>query len=227
MKVVILGDGTLGAELVKQSGWDYYSRKKDNLDITQFRTWPPAVLGDYDTVINCMAYTETYSPDKERNWEVNVVAVEQLAEYCNLEHKKLIHISTDYLYAGSVPNASEEDVPVHLPTWYGYTKLVGDAIVQLRCKDYLICRLSHKPTPFPYLEAWTDLSTNCDYVDVVARLVLNLIKQNCQGIYNVGTQSKTIFDLAKRTNPKVQPITKPEKAPADTTMNLLKLSNTV
>ncbi len=29
---LILGDGWLGTELVKQTGWDYISRKKDGID---------------------------------------------------------------------------------------------------------------------------------------------------------------------------------------------------
>ena len=29
MKALILGDGLLGSELHKQTGWDYISRKKD------------------------------------------------------------------------------------------------------------------------------------------------------------------------------------------------------
>ena len=39
MKVLVLGDGLLGSEIVKQSGWSYISRKSlgasilDNLDL--------------------------------------------------------------------------------------------------------------------------------------------------------------------------------------------------
>jgi len=34
MRVVVLGDGLLGSEIVKQTGWDCLSRKKDKFDIT-------------------------------------------------------------------------------------------------------------------------------------------------------------------------------------------------
>jgi dTDP-4-dehydrorhamnose reductase len=56
----------------------------------------------------------------------------------------LVHISTDYLYSGSVSNASESDVPVHCNNWYGYTKLLADGLVQLESNNYLICRCTHK-----------------------------------------------------------------------------------
>mgnify|MGYP003121849538 FL=1 len=32
-KILVLGDGLLGSEIVKQSGWDYISRKKDDVDL--------------------------------------------------------------------------------------------------------------------------------------------------------------------------------------------------
>ena len=32
-KILILGDGLLAKELIKQTGWDYISRKKDGFDI--------------------------------------------------------------------------------------------------------------------------------------------------------------------------------------------------
>ena len=34
MRVVVLGDGLLGSEIVKQTGWDIISRKKDRFNIT-------------------------------------------------------------------------------------------------------------------------------------------------------------------------------------------------
>ena len=34
MRVLIIGDGLLGSEIIKQTGWDYISRKKDQIDFT-------------------------------------------------------------------------------------------------------------------------------------------------------------------------------------------------
>ena len=33
MKVLVLGDGLLGSEIVRQTNWDCISRKKDGFDI--------------------------------------------------------------------------------------------------------------------------------------------------------------------------------------------------
>ena len=225
MKVLILGDGKFATELVKQTNWPFISRKKDQININSKSSYKLYIENFY-VVINCIAYTDTYSVDKEKNWNVNVKFVKDLCDICNELNKKLIHISTDYLYSGSKEVASEEDVPVHLPTWYGYTKLIGDAIVQLELRDYLICRLSFKENPFPYKAAWSDIKTNTDYIDVIAKLTIELINKGASGIYNIGTEVKSIYELAKKTN-KVKPINRPPEVPFDTSMNINKLLRTL
>jgi dTDP-4-dehydrorhamnose reductase len=224
MSIVILGDGLLGKELAIQTNWDVLSRKKDVIDFDNLSSWSYKLLC-YDIIVNCIAFTKTYENNREESWSTNVEALDQLIDYCNKTSKKLVHISTDYVYAGSEENCSEEGVPVHNNSFYGYTKLVGDALVQLRCNDYLICRLSHKPNPFPYEKAWSDVQTNCDYVDVIAGLVVKLITNKSQGVFNVGTETKSIYELALKTNKEVGLSTRPPQAPQNTTMDLTKLNN--
>ena len=223
MKILVLGDGLLGSEIVKQTNWDYISRKKDLIDVREFSLWS-GLLDPYDIIINCIAYTNTYGKNKEESWESNVRFVDSLSKFCSSQDKKLVHVSTDYIYAGSVTEASENDVPVHIPTWYGYTKLVGDAIVQLNCDNYLICRLSHKPYPFPYDKAWTNIKTNCDYTNVISEMIVELIQSGATGVYNIGTENKSIFDLAKKTRD-IIPIEKPDHVPSDVSMNLQKFNS--
>ena len=137
MKNLILGDGLLGSELVRQTDWDYISRKKDGIDFTDYSTYEH-FLESYNEIINCIAYTDTYSEEKDRHWNVNYAGVADLVHLCNFHNKKLIHISSDYLYTHSKENASEEDVPVHCRNWYGYTKLLADGYVQLKSNNFLL-----------------------------------------------------------------------------------------
>jgi dTDP-4-dehydrorhamnose reductase len=222
MRVLVIGDGLLGHEIIKQTGWDFISREKNNIDVTSNENSVTAeMIKEYDTIVNCIAYTKTYEQDFDNAWSINCVYLNKLIEITNMLNQKLIHISTDYIYANSVTNASEEDVPVHLGTWYGYTKLVGDALVQLRSKNYLICRLSHKPYPYPYDNAWVDIKTNGDFVNVISEMVINLIRSNENGVYNVGTEEKSIYDMVKK-HKSVNPSKKPIHVPYDTTMNVNK-----
>ena len=226
MRCLVLGDGLLGSQVISQTGWDFVSRKKNSVSAEDFLNWS-YLLDSYDTIINCIGFTKTYENNQKDSWDLNVVFVNQLIDYCNNNSKKLVHISTDYLYSGSVPNATENDVPIPVNTWYGYSKLVGDALVQLQSKNYLMCRLSHKPNPFPQESAWTDIHTNCDSADVIADLVVQLVELNADGVYNVGTEVKSIYDLAKRSNPDIKAINKPAHVPNDISMNIDKLNKKI
>lgn len=223
MNVIVLGDGLLGKEIINQTSWDFISRKKNKIEFNNIDSFSE-LLVNYDVIVNCIANTNTYSTDKNSMWNTNVVSLNNLIKFCNEHNKKLVHISTDYLYSGAVENASEDDVPVHLPTWYGYSKLIGDALIELESNDYLICRLSHKSYPYPYDYAWDDIKTNCDYTNVISSLVIDLINKNANGIFNVGTEEKSLYELALKSK-LVKPIKKPNYVPDNTTMNLNKLKN--
>jgi dTDP-4-dehydrorhamnose reductase len=224
MKVLVLGKGKLGGEIVKQTGWDYLCRAEHEITIDNFDEWKNR-MDEYDVVVNCIANTDTYSDDKEKHWKANYELVTFLAEYCDDNRKKLVHISTDYLYQNSVDGAKEEDEPLFEHTWYMFTKLLADEYLKEHAKNYLICRLSHKPYPFPYDSAWTDVMTNADYTPVISGLVIELIKNGAEGLYNVGTERKTIYELAQRTNKNVKKIVSPPHVPKNISMNVSKMEN--
>lgn len=233
MNIVILGNGLLGTEIQKQTGWDVISRKGNGFDITQpdkfmsyFTNVFDGVIASkkYDIIINCIANTNTYSDNKEEHWNINYKGVANLTDFCNLWGIKLVHISTDYVYTNSIDEASESDIPIHGNNWYSYTKLLGDAYIELKSNDYLICRGTHKPNPFPYDKAWVDQIGNFDYVDVMSNLIIQLVKNNNIGLFNIGTTPKSIFELATQTR-LVEVAFRPGKVPANTTMNVNKLND--
>jgi len=208
MDIVVLGDGLLGSELVNQTGWDNISRKKNNFDIRNDNEYHNYFLSNWDSVawwtkytviVNCIANTDTYSTNKDLHWDINYKYVVKLTDFCTKWNIKLVHISTDYVYNNSVNQASEMDIPIHGNNWYSYTKLLGDSYVQLNANN-LVLRGTHKQTPFPYANAWIDQIGNFDYVDIIAKLYIELINRNACGLFNVGTDVKTMLDLAKRTN---------------------------
>jgi len=221
--VLVLGDGLLGRELINQTNWDYVSRSKDGFDVNHLDEF---ILSNYDIVINCIAHTDTYTEEREDHWNVNCKFVDELIDYCNEHFIKLIHISTDYVYSNSIPFASENDVPVHCNNWYGYTKLLSDGLIQLRSEDYLLIRCSHKPSPFVYDNAWIDYVGNFDYVDTIATLIIDCINKDLSGVYNVGTDVKTMFDLANETNVVESSFT-PSHVPNNLSMDLTKLKSSL
>jgi len=224
MSKLILGDGLLGSELNKKTGWDYISRKKDGIDFVNLESYE-SFLEPYDEIINCIAYTETYDTSKDIHWSVNFGGVVDLCDFCVLENKKLIHISTDYLYAHSKDDASELDVPVHCENWYGYAKLLADGYVQLKGERYLLIRSTHKRIPFEHEFAWINQVGNFDYVSKISSLIISLIDNGAVGIYNVGTELKSMYDLAKQTKSEVKPTTEMvcKFTPTNLSMNLDKM----
>ena len=231
LRVLILGDGLLGSEIINQTEWDYISRKEHGFDVTDLDTYHLLTKVEfgavqhcpYDVILNCIANTNTYSDDKDSHWNVNYKGVSNLIDFCNNWNIKLVHISTDYLYSGSDSEATEDTVPVHCNNWYGYTKLLGDGLVQLQSKHYLLCRCTHKPKPFPYDVAWIDQVGNFDYVDNIAKIIISMVTNNLKGLYNVGTETKTIYELASETR-KVKKIYSPAHVPKNLSMNLNKLT---
>lgn len=236
IRPVVLGDGLLGSEIVRQTGWDYISRKKDGFDITKPQTFVNffieshhgvAFTNRYDIIINCIANTDTYSDDREAMRVTNFHGVIDLAEFCHKNGIKLVQISSDYVYANSKPFASELDLPIISPNWYTYYKVVTDEYIWNSLFNVLICRCSFKPNPFPHDEAWDDVIGNFDSVDVIAGLIIKLINRGAGGIFNIGTETKSVYDLAKRTNPNVQPIKSPIHAPKDITMDITRMTNVI
>lgn len=213
MKCLILGNGLLGKEIKLQTNWKQLSRK--DFDITK----PPFKFPECNVIVNCVGFTDTYSKLRDEHWKVNYKGVKNLIDYCNDKKIKLVHISTDYIYSGSVDYAKEIDVPVHNDCWYSYTKLLADGLVQLEADNYLLLRGTHKPYPFPYSVAWIDQIGNFDYVNVMAEIIIKLINRDCKGVYNIGTKIKTMKDL----DPEAIPVFSMLHVPKNLSMNLNKL----
>lgn len=219
--IAILGNGLMGSELTRQSGWDCFARK-DGIEFTQPDTYVKKIA-EYDQIVNCIGYTKTLQPDKEPAWSVNYTGVIDLVNFCNKHNKKLIHISTDFIYCGSTHPAKETGCPVHFNNWYTYSKLLADAHIQARSKDYLIIRTSYKARPFPYDKAFVLRRGNFDYVDIIAGLIIQLIERDATGVVNVGTEEKTMYDLARQTR-NVRAAYN-HVIPHDTTMDLTRMKS--
>ncbi len=217
-KIVILGDGLLGSEIHNQTGWDMISRKSGTLNINDFVGLYKKIF-NYDVIINCIANTDSYSSNKEDHWDTNYRFASELSDMCSLKKRKLVQISTEFVYANNKGLPTEEDLPLPDNTWYAYTKLLADEYIKMCNKNYLICRLLHKPNPFPYPNVFKT-QTSGDTVDKIAQLVIELIKKDANGVYNVGTGNKFLKEIA----PNSEEIEGPHYIPRDTRMNLNKLN---
>ena len=70
-----------------------------------------------------------------------------------------------------------------------------------------------------------ETSINFDFVNVIGDMIINLIDLNVEGIYNVGTETKTLYDLFSVDNDSLKPTFNfpHESVPSNVTMNLNKV----
>ena len=94
-----------------------------------------------DVVLNAAAISghETSANDPEQAYAVNVVATKAIAEACAEVGARMVHISTDALFAGDRGNYTEADEPAPF-SYYGETKLAGEEAVRAALADHLIVR---------------------------------------------------------------------------------------
>ena len=108
---------------------------------------------DFDVVINCAAATNVDEIEKtwdanEKAIKTNIEGVERLAKICKHVGATLIHISTDYVFDGTIGREyfpSDAHKPLNM---YGATKSRGeDKIIESGCK-YIIIRTSWIYSPY-------------------------------------------------------------------------------
>lgn len=231
--VLILGDGLLGSELQSITGWDIISRKKNGIDFNDIESYIDYLIDwtdvpgngrlgytlKYSTVINCIANTDAYTEDASGALTPNYVSVAKLTQLCNTYKIKLVHISTEFVYANSKKPSLETDIPIPVHNWYGVSKLLGDMFIENNSNNYLICRVLHKQKNLEYPEVWNS-RTSGDTVDKIAVLIKQLVNNNATGIFNVGTGDKYLRDIIKGN----KEIPAPSHVPRDTRMDLTKLN---
>lgn len=102
---------------------------KDDLDITDSESLKAYFsVNKFDAVVNCAAYTavDKAESDIKNARLVNAEATKYLAELTNAAKIPFIHISTDYVFDGTVSTPRLESDPVNPIGVYGQTKLEGE-----------------------------------------------------------------------------------------------------
>ena len=77
----------------------------------------------------------------ETAWGINVFGTQNVVEACKKNNKKLVYISTDFVFDGTKKHYSEEDIPNPL-NWYAKTKYEGEKLIQASGLDYIIARIA-------------------------------------------------------------------------------------
>ena len=178
---------------------------------------------DAQIVLHLAAKTDVDGCEKDKvlgqsgeAWKINVEGTRNIADACSQTNKKLIYISTDFVFDGENPPVdgyAEEDTPNPI-NWYAQTKYEGEKIVQELKTPWIIARIA-----YPYRASFVKLDFfrailqrlqkgetvlgvsdnifNPTFIDDVALALDVLTNNNSQGIFHVvGDQSLTPHEAA-------------------------------
>lgn len=140
-KTLILGaNGQVGRALAALLP-DAHAVTRAEFDVTDPAVYVSFPWKSYDTIINASAYTNVdgaETDDGRRDaWSVNVKATALLAS-TSLRHRlTLVHVSSDYVFDGTLPWHSEEE-PLSPLGVYGQTKAAADALVGTVPRHYIV-----------------------------------------------------------------------------------------
>lgn len=146
MFLVTGANGQLGTALqvLLQDKAEYIDR--EDLDLTDENA-VKAYLQDknYEYIINCAAYTavDKAETDEENAHKINALAPLYLAKY----GKKIVHISTDYVFDGSNCKPYNEEDETHPLSVYGKTKREGELNVLANADTAVIIRTAWLYSP--------------------------------------------------------------------------------
>ena len=146
--VAILGaSGQVGSEFVSLLKDDTNlimpSSKQLNLaEVDQIYSWlnknQPTII------INAAAFTDVDGAENKRQeaLALNAQLPSALASWCECNHARLLHFSSDYVFSGGEANIQNETVTPYPLNWYGKTKAMGDKFILDGNANALILRSS-------------------------------------------------------------------------------------
>tara|TARA_A100001515_G_scaffold142626_2_gene141861 strand:+ start:2258 stop:2941 length:684 start_codon:yes stop_codon:yes gene_type:complete len=197
------GTGLLGSHLLSLDS-SIIAPSRMELDITNRTKCNDYLMNNlHDTIVHCAALTSPpvceKHPREARN--VNISGTINIVDYCQTMGKRLVYISTDYVFDGNKGNYKTTD-PINPVGVYSITKAAAELAVRTYSNSLCI-RTSFCPEKFPYPKALVDQYTSRDYIDILAPRIMQLIRSDETGIVHVGTERKTVYELASRRSPDV------------------------
>lgn len=138
--MVLGARGTLGRDLVAALHAAGHAVDAPDVDIADGAA--VAELGGADVIVNCAAWTAVDDAETQegRAFLANAVGPQLLARAARRRGARLVHISTDYVFAGDTTAPHEADDPLGPRTAYGRTKAAGEWAVRAETPDHLIVR---------------------------------------------------------------------------------------
>lgn len=122
----------LSTEGLSVQGLSVEGLTREQADLTD-PSWTERVdLSDVEAIVNAAAYTQVDAAEtptgRREAWAANVTGVAHLVRACGQRRIPLVHVSSDYVFDGTVEEHAEDE-PFSPLGVYGQTKAAGDALV--------------------------------------------------------------------------------------------------
>ena len=200
MKVLITGkNGQVGSCLVSQLSnmveINFLALSREELDITNAEQ-VSKIVNEYkpSVIINAAAYTAVDKAESEVELAnaINHLGPKNLAKAAAQVNAAIIHISTDYVFAGNKDGLYTEADEVNPQGVYGQTKLAGEQSVAQECDAHIILRT-----------AWVFSEFGNNFVKTMLRLArtrdtLGVVGDQFGGPTCAGDIAKVIINIAQQ-----------------------------
>ncbi|MGL5815936.1 MAG: dTDP-4-dehydrorhamnose reductase [Phycicoccus sp.] len=136
--------GTLGRDLTRaltDDGHEVSAATRADLDVLDPEACHVAAAG-HDVVANCAAYTavDAAETDEAGAFAVNALGAAHLARAAEAAGAALVHVSTDYVFAGDAAEPYQADAPLAPRSAYGRTKAAGEWAARAGCPRTWVVR---------------------------------------------------------------------------------------
>jgi dTDP-4-dehydrorhamnose reductase len=175
--IVTGGSGQLGQSIRSlvgsDSGYLYLFPNREELNLNDCASIDAFFAGkEFDLIINCAAYTAVDQAEAEPELadQINHMAVNKLAKMVASRQARLIHISTDYVFAGENFKPYIESDKVAPQGEYGFSKLRGEQAIELLMpNNALIIRTSWVYSAFGnnFVKTMLKLASQRDELNVI------------------------------------------------------------
>lgn len=147
MRILVTGaNGQLGRELTKRlQGTDFLAVDIGEMDITdQSATLKVVKSYQPEVVIHGAAYTnvDQAETDRQAAYKVNAIGTQNVAAACLACGAKMVYVSTDYVFDGTLGRAYTEFDQPNPRSVYGKSKLAGEILAKHILNKLFIVRAS-------------------------------------------------------------------------------------
>jgi len=207
-RILITGSsGRLGNEL-KGLFKEALTPSHSELDLTDSRKVCNYIfLHRPEIIIHLAALTDVVKCEFEKKlaYDMNVKTTINLIRATRFLSPYFIYMSTPCVFKGDNAPYFEDDAPDPV-NYYGLTKWMGEIACQTLSTS-LIIRAGFTVRNFwPYKQAFTDRYLSHLYSDELALKIRDLVFQRRFGIIHIVGEDISLYDLAKRVNPDIEPI---------------------